>query len=89
MNRTRKAENRRLVIAHLGNVCVWCGFSDSRALHIDHIDGGGHKERRTISEHKFQQKVLVSTPGVEYQLLCANCNTIKKVENNEVRVPNR
>src|SRR6266446_5698640 len=32
---------RREVIEHLGGKCVHCGFSDYRALQVDHINGDG------------------------------------------------
>jgi len=69
----------------LGNKCVQCGFSDRRALQIDHIRGGGIKERRKGNTRSFHQKVLKSTKTKEnkYQLLCANCNWIKRFENKE------
>jgi len=35
------------IIDLLGGKCVVCGFSDWRALQVDHIKGGGYKERVT------------------------------------------
>lgn len=69
----------------LGNKCVRCGFSDRRALQIDHINGGGIKERRKGNTRMFHRKVLTSVKKKEnkYQLLCANCNWIKRSENSE------
>lgn len=69
----------------LGNKCVKCGFSDRRALQIDHIKGGGIKERRIGNTRQFHRKVLTSVKKSEhkYQLLCANCNWIKRFENGE------
>lgn len=65
----------------LGGRCVRCGFDDLRALQIDHILGGGTKEHRTIGNSAVYRKVLAGEPG--YQCLCANCNWIKRAENNE------
>jgi hypothetical protein len=70
------------VFTKLGNKCVRCGFSDPRALQIDHVHGGGMKELREISPSAYHKKVLADTEG-NYQLLCANCNWIKKSENGE------
>ena len=64
-----------------GQFCKKCGFKDYRALQIDHIYGGGRKELRLYSHTKFLGKVL-EKPHL-YQILCANCNWIKKSENNE------
>src|SRR5262245_2380798 len=47
-NNARVRKNRREKIFALlgGAVCVGCGFTDQRALQIDHIDGGGHQHRK-------------------------------------------
>ena len=64
------------VLALLGGVCIACGFSDPRALQVDHIAGGGEKERRRIGNTGVYVKIRQQ--GTEgYQLLCANCNMIK------------
>lgn len=74
----------------LGNKCVKCNFTDHRALQIDHIAGGGVKElSRRGSGQKYKghyyshvKNSILSGENV-YQLLCANCNWIKRFENNE------
>lgn len=73
-----------MVLAKLGNKCVRCGFSDVRTLQIDHVYGYGNKELRELgfNRSKFYKKVLADTEE-NYQLLCANCNWIKKSENKE------
>lgn len=73
---------RKAVIAFLGGKCIKCGFSDERALQIDHVYGGGRKDRVGLSSSAFYKKVLADTAG-KYQLLCSNCNWIKRVENDE------
>jgi len=71
------------VLQFLGGKCVRCGFDDVRALQIDHINGGGNKEVKLINNTKtYYLKVLNDKEG-KYQLLCANCNWIKKSENDE------
>lgn len=73
---------RLRAVAVLGNRCVKCGFSDPRALQIDHIDGGGNKEARSGGRPSIYRKIVRgNTDG--YQLLCANHNWIKRAENNE------
>lgn len=66
----------------LGRKCAVCGFSDERALQIDHINGGGNKERKSMRGRKLYAHIL-SLGGVGYQILCANCNWIKRIENSE------
>ena len=76
-----KKRLRVAALAYLGNKCKHCGFSDSRALQIDHIFGGGAQEARRIGNHGIERNVVNGVPG--YQLLCANCNWIKRAENGE------
>ncbi len=78
---------RLATIEALGGKCK-CGFSDVRALQIDHINGGGSKERKNRTfKGNFHNHVLRSFLAGEnkYQLLCANCNWIKRFENKENR----
>lgn len=71
----------------MGNRCVRCDFDDPRALQIDHVYGGGTYDRKTqqnSSRRAFDKKIEEFKRG-ELQLLCANCNWIKRAENNETR----
>lgn len=72
---------RAELLATLGGKCVRCGFSDARALQIDHVNGGGRRTDPYRATAAFYKKV-VDHPD-EYQLLCANCNWIKKHEDAE------
>lgn len=79
----RKAEyaKKKLeVFTKLGSKCVRCGFSDSRALQIDHVTGSGSTERRSLNGIPYLNKVLKVIDAGIYQLLCANCNWIKRSE---------
>lgn len=69
-------------IEKLGGKCIKCGFSDVRALQFDHINGGGKKEMKKKNAMARYLEV-VNDNGTKYQLLCANCNWIKRVENGE------
>ena len=82
----QRSDWRIMVIGHLGGVCCRCGFSDIRALQIDHINGNGNQERKQFCSNSpaFYTKVL-NDKGENYQLLCANCNWIKRSENGEFR----
>ena len=73
---------RQRALELLGGKCSRCGFSDPRALQIDHINGGGVQEHKRLGGRRITKKVAEGyTEG--YQLLCANCNWIKRVENGE------
>lgn len=67
-----------------GGVCQHCGFSDARALCIDHVHRGGEDERRKLTGGKLYRKLNKLPVQDGYQLLCANCNLIKAIENNEL-----
>jgi hypothetical protein len=67
----------------LGGRCEFCEFNDSRALQVDHKDGHGRRVDPTRHPHKLLS-AIVRNPD-RYQLLCANCNWIKKADNEEVR----
>ena len=62
----------------LGGECQSCGFLDRRALQVDHVGGGGNLERKKHSGTSFFLKVKSEIDSGEYQLLCANCNWIKR-----------
>lgn len=78
--------NKRLrarILELLGGKCP-CGFSDPRALQVDHVNGNGSEDRR-VHGRKYTKEVIRSIEAGEgkYQLLCANCNWIKRYENKE------
>ena len=73
---------RLLIFTKLGGVCNRCGFSDHRALQIDHVNSDGWKERSKGRGILYLKKVLNDAEG-RYQLLCANCNWIKRAERSE------
>jgi hypothetical protein len=93
-----RARLKKAVHEVLGNrcasiTCCWhnndgsVGCNDSRMLQIDHINGGGTKERRELSGHMIHLKILkMPHPENEYQLLCANCNWAKRFEKGEWRL---
>ncbi len=74
---------RQAVLAFYGNKCSRCSFNDSRALQLDHIFGGGTKEHCLHGTDTTYNRALKFSH--EYQLLCANCNWIKRVENKETK----
>jgi hypothetical protein len=74
---------RRAVISFLGSKCCKCGFEDIRALQIDHVNGRGNIHRKNNSWSTIYRSIINRTNTEKFQLLCANCNYIKRfVENN-------
>lgn len=85
-------ERRLLVVARLGGKCVECGYQDFRALQIDHVNGGGTIENRTTDASCYLRKLLMLSDEdlhQSYQLLCANCNWVKRWERNEANCHRR
>jgi hypothetical protein len=76
---TRSALRAR-VLELLGSKCAQCGFDNPLALHVDHVNGGGCRDRRgkgtTIQHYRKWINEILDGSG-DYQCLCANCNTIK------------
>lgn len=81
--RERAYRIRQRILKLGGNKCVRCGMDDWRTLQVDHVAGGGCREARvkdlgvTLIAHMFVLGKL--------QVLCANCNWIKRYENSEHR----
>jgi hypothetical protein len=75
---------RHKVLEKYGNKCNRCPFNDPRVLQLDHVHGDGAEERRAIGHYAIYLRALNDTDG-RYQLLCANCNWIKRIENFELR----
>jgi len=65
------------------NCCTLCGFGDLRALSIDHIGGGGCQHRMEIKIPIYRWLIKTGFPS-GYQVLCMNCQFIKRVENKEL-----
>lgn len=77
---------RMKILKLLGEQCVKCGFSDWRALQVDHIHGKGAKERKQFKSSKSYYEFLINkieNGSKDYQLLCANCNWIKRYDKKE------
>jgi hypothetical protein len=84
--RERRERARLAVIAALGGVCCDCGFSDVRALEVDHVNDDGTLDRARFASGTginivlYLQQVVSEARSGRYQLLCRNCNWIKEIE---------
>ena len=71
---------RRLeVIKTLGGKCVSCGNADPRVLQINHVNGGGSKDKSRGSRGIIPEILKGNRPG-EFDLRCANCNILYEFE---------
>jgi len=79
------AHRRRIeILDFLGGKCH-CGFSDWRALQIDHVNGGGVKHHRELYRNIVKFYADIRKNPKKYQVLCANCNWIKRYEKQETK----
>jgi hypothetical protein len=91
-NEDRVRSTRKQVIFLLGGKCAVCGFSDERALQVDHVNNDGFIHRRRLESggktnlqnvtYQYLKMALTQiVTGIKtIQLLCANCNAIKHYE---------
>ena len=78
LRRTKKL--KLMVLSYYSNgllTCKQCGFSDIRALSIDHINGGGAIHRKTMKGTSFYSYLIKENYPEGYQVLCMNCQFIK------------
>ncbi len=87
MNREERMRLKRDVFSHYGSgVCAVCGFSDIRALQLDHVNHDGADQRRLVGRVRtaagttFYRWLRRTGYPSGYQILCANCNWIKEWE---------
>lgn len=86
-NNSNKRVRTRLMNL-LGARCNHCGLEDMRILQVDHINGGGLKELKHFKGTNQMYKYYVKNPTIalqKLQLLCPNCNWLKRIDNNETR----
>jgi hypothetical protein len=73
----RRAIVRREVIKHYGGKCECCGEEHIEFLCIDHISGGGTKERKNNNKrgNNFYLYLRRMSFPEGYRILCHNCNS--------------
>ena len=68
---------RKEVLVAYGNICACCGEDRIEFLSIDHINGGGNKERKKLKLSggvSFYQYLRKNNFPKGYRVLCHNCN---------------
>lgn len=90
--RRYNAKIKMLVLQHYSPTsppcCVKCGFEDFRVLQLDHLNGGGNKQRVKLGNlqgTRFYRWLIVNDFPNGFQVLCANCNVVKRYEEREFR----
>lgn len=72
-----QAWNRQLkleVLLAYGGKCACCAETEPGFLTVDHISGGGRKERQTCGGNFYNWLRKRGWPKKGYRLLCMNCN---------------
>jgi len=77
--RQRRKDTRIKVFELLGGRCVNCGCDDYDALEINHINGGGRKEYKTLTQRgarwTFYNAILKGTrTRDDLEITCRVCN---------------
>ncbi len=73
---------RDKVLEKFNNKCSSCNLQDSLILQVDHVNGGGVKELQQKGAYAVLLLALKDTDN-NYQLMCPNCNWIKRFVNDE------
>jgi len=63
-----------------GGRCACCGIDHTEFLCIDHIDGGGNKQRKELGggSSRLHPWLVKNNFPPGYQILCFNCNAGKE-----------
>lgn len=100
-SKNREKENRRhsldfqkhkhQVLSHYSKgsnpICSWkdCGWSDERALSIDHINGRGREHLRKFHIKNIYRWLMRNNFPEGFQVLCMNHQFVKKSERGEAK----
>ena len=75
----------------LGNKCVVCKESDPIYFQIDHVNNDSHiqwKNNGKKGSRKTTMKKYLTSPE-SYQLMCANCNHAKRMNDGKIYKPKK
>jgi len=73
-SREYKQNLRETIIKAYGGKCACCKESQREFLSVDHVEGGGNRERKLLGRYGLYRKIISSNFPKEYRLLCHNCN---------------
>lgn len=71
---------RQQILDFYGRVCASCSHDDERVLQVDHVFNDGAEERRRFGKRIPALWKRIQANPERYQLLCANCNWLKRYE---------
>lgn len=79
-SRKAKRRLRERLLEMYGARCSLCGFSDARALTLDHVRNNGAEERRELGERGVYLRALDGGNSDDYRIICMNCQFICRHE---------
>jgi hypothetical protein len=85
-NRDRDRKLKEEVLGHYSGfpiICKRCKIDDIRVLTLDHINSDGAEHRKEVDKTKMYRWAKKNKFPAMFQVLCMNCQFIKKHECNE------
>ena len=73
-------KKRMIVLEYYGGrppKCACCGEKETKFLALDHINGGGTRERKSTKGRNIIFNVIRDNFPTGFQILCHNCNCAK------------
>ena len=93
ISKRQKLKVRVEVLRHYGGKnlkCICCGESEIKFLAIDHIEGGGGKDRKKHGQgNTFYAWLKKENYPKGFQVLCHNCNLSKGFYGYSPKCPNK
>ena len=74
--RKHREKRKREILEHYGGVyCSLCDITDIEVLTLDHVAGGGTKQRRSFKDgHAIYRWIINNNFPSGFRVLCRNCN---------------
>lgn len=77
MRSKRHKELRQIAFDGYGGKCTCCGESTFEFLALDHVGGGGNRDRKIRSTRQIADYVIKNNFPKDFTVLCHNCNLAK------------
>lgn len=87
INIKSRIKRKLTLLALFGNKCAHCSCSDPRVLQVDHKRDNGREHRRIVTSNALHVRIVNGKENKDdYQLLCANCNWIKRLKMPDITI---
>jgi hypothetical protein len=85
-HKTKREIEKAIVYDHYGRECKCCGESNMEFLSLDHIKGGGRKQRKQNGKQHLYGWIIKNNFPSDFQVLCMNCNFARGKTNNKNKI---